>query len=194
MATLKKATAAEPYRIPTLAESSPEYAALVAKQNELHNRYVNLRDERSKLDRDIEAEKAAGGQRVAPDVARLLGDPEDSVTGLSQRLRVVATEMANIEAAQEILRRRVEEARGRASAMVCATVRPEYGRRLRVLCTLLSEVEAARRSLDELFDDLDREDVARAYLNPVVPFFLGDRTDGKISYFLKECAEAGYNV
>lgn len=193
MAPLKK-TEAEPYRIPALGEASPEYAGLVSKQTELHNRYTELRAERSKLSGEIEAEKAAGGQRVAPDVARLLGDPEDSITGLSQRLRAVATEMANIEAAQEILRRRVEEARGRASAMVCANVRSEYDRRLGVLCTLLTEVEAARQSHDELLDGLDREDVAKSYLQPVIPHFLGDRRDGKISYYLREVNEAGHNV
>src|SRR4051794_25535196 len=111
MAPLKKKDT-ESFRVPSLAEASPEYAGLVAKQTELHNRYTELRAERAKLSGEIESEKAAGGQRVAPDVARLLGDPEDSITGLSQRLRAVATEMANIEAAQEILRRRAEEARG----------------------------------------------------------------------------------
>jgi hypothetical protein len=102
--------------------------------------------------------------------------------------------MANIESAQEILRRRMEEARGRASAMVCATVRPEYDRRLGVLCKLLTEVEAARQSHDELLDDLEREDVAKSYLRPAIPFFLGDRHDGKISYFLREVAENGHNA
>jgi chromosome segregation ATPase len=193
MALLKK-TAAEPFRVPSLAESSPEYAGLTEKQTELQNRYTKLRAERTKLNGEIEAEKAAGGQRVAPEVARLLGDPEDSVTGLSQRLRAVATEMGNIESAQEILRRRMEEARGRASAMVCATVRPEYDRRLGVLCKLLSEVETARQSHDELLDDLEREDVAKSYLRPVIPFFLGDRHDGKVGYFLKEAREAGHSV
>ncbi|MEH2546898.1 chromosome segregation ATPase [Bradyrhizobium sp. AZCC 2262] len=192
MAPLLKKTAAEPFRVPSLAESSQEYAGLTAKQTELHNRYTELRAERTKLNGEIEAEKAAGGQSVAPEVARLLGDPEDSVTGLSQRLRAVATEMGNIESAQEILRRRMEEARGRASAMVCATVRPEYDRRLGVLCKLLSEVETARQSHDELLDDLEREDVAKSYLRPVIPFFLGDRNDGHIPRFMREVTEAGY--
>jgi hypothetical protein len=190
MAPLKKETAE--YSIPSLVKSSPEYAGLVAKQAELHNRHTELRGERTKLSAEIELDKAAGGQRVAPDVARLLGDPEDSVTGLSQRLRAVATEMSNIETAQEILRRRMEEARGRASAIVCATVRPEYDRRLGVLCKLLTEVETARQSHDELLDDLDREDVAKSYLQPLIPHFLGDRRDGHIPRFMREVREAGH--
>ena len=193
MGLLRKKSA-DTFVVPSLADSSPEYAGLVTKQTELHNRYTELRAERAKLSHEIETEKAAGGQRVAPDVARLLGDPEDSVTGLSQRLRVVATEMANIEAAQEILRRRVEEARNKASKVVCDTVRQEYQRRLGSLCKLLTEVEAKRESLHELLDDLDREDVNKAFLRPVMPFFLGDRRDGKIAYFIKEAREAGHNV
>ncbi|MCD9825475.1 hypothetical protein [Bradyrhizobium japonicum] len=194
MASLLKKKTADEFRVPSLAEADPSYGALTDKQTELHNSYIKLRDERSKLSREIEAEKAAGGQRVAPDVARLLGDPEDPITGLSQRLRDVATEMGNIESAQEILRRRMEEARGRASAMVCATVRPEYDRRLGVLCKLLSEVETARQSHDEILDDLDRGDVAKSSLQPVIPFFLGDRHDGKIAYYLREVKEAGHNA
>ncbi|MGQ2182344.1 hypothetical protein ACT4MK_03235 [Bradyrhizobium barranii] len=81
------------------------------------------------------------------------------MTLLSARLREVATEMGNIEAAQETLRRPIEEPRGRASAIVCATLRSEYDRRLSLLCKLLTEVETARQSQDELLDDLDREDV-----------------------------------
>ena len=189
----KKTAAAESFHVPSLAECDPHYAALVAKQTELHNRYTELRDERSKLNRDIEAEKAAGGQRVAPDVARLLGDPEDSVTGLSQRLRVVATEMANIEAAQEILRRRLDEARDKASKSACDVVRQEYQRRLSALCDAARALAVAREQHDQLIDGLEREDVRTGYLRIVAPFFLGDRRDGHIPSFLKEAKEA-HNV
>lgn len=192
--SISKKKVVDEFRVPSLAEASPEYAGLIKKRQELQNSYGELNTERSKLRKEIEAAKAAGGQRVAPDVARLLGDPEDSVTGLSQRLREVATEMANIETAQEVLRRRLEEARGRASKVVCDSVRLEYTQRLRRLCKLLTEVETARQSHDELLDDMDREDVSKAYLRPVVPFFLGDRRDGRIHYFFKEVKEAGHNV
>lgn len=194
MVLIKKTAAAEPFRVPSLAESSTEYSGLVSKRDALNDRYRELNAERSKLGGEIEAEKAAGGQRLSPGVAALLGDSPDTLTLLSTRLREVATETGNVETALEILRRRIEEGRGRASAIVCASVRSEYDRRLGVLCTLLTEVEAARQSHDELLDGLDREDVAKSYLQPVIPHFLGDRRDGKVFHFLKECAEAGHAV
>lgn len=193
MAPLKVKPADE-FRVPSLAESSTEYASLVGKRDALNDRYRELNAERSKLSGEIEAEKAAGGQRLSPGVAALLGDSPDTLTVLSARLREVATETGNIETALEILRRRIEEARGRASAIVCATVRSEYDRRLGVLCKLLTEVQAARQSHDELLDDLDREDVEKSYLKPAIPFFLGDRRDGHIPRFMREVAENGHNV
>jgi hypothetical protein len=102
--------------------------------------------------------------------------------------------MGHVEVAQETLRRRLLEARNGASKAVCDGVRGEYQRRLGALCKLLLEVEAARQSHDELLDDLEREDVAKSYLRPVIPHFLGDRRDGKVDYFLKEVKESGHNV
>jgi len=106
----------------------------------------------------------------------------------------VATEMGNIESAQEVLRRRIDEARNRASKTVCDTVRQEYERRLGNLCKLLVDAEAARQSHDELLDDIEREDVHNGFLRPVHPHFMGDRRDGRVSYFLKEVREAGHNA
>ncbi|MET4258477.1 chromosome segregation ATPase [Bradyrhizobium sp. S3.12.5] len=189
-----KAKPADDFRIPSLAEASPEYAGLLEKRQELSDRYRDLSGERSKLSGDIEAEKAAGGQRLSPGVAALLGDAPDKLTLMSQRMREVATSMDNIEAAQEVIRRRMDEARNGASKVVCDTVRHEYRRRLAAVCEVAKALEAAREGHDALLDDIEREDVNLAYLRPVRAHFLGDRRDGKIGYFLKECAEAGHNV
>lgn len=192
MATLKKKT--DEFAVPSLSAASPEYKALVEKQTELQSRYGELYRERSKLRREIEAEEAAGKQRLAPEVARLLGDPDDSVTALSNRHREVAIEMGHIEVAQETLRRRLEEARTGASKAVCDSVRGEYQRRLSAVCAAARALEAAREDHDTLLDDIEREDARLDYLRPVRPFFLGDRREGKVFYFLKEVKEAGHNV
>src|SRR3954462_4731690 len=120
MAPLKTKTT-ETFRIPSLIESDGNYAGLIAKRDELNDRYRELSGERSKLSGDIEAEKAAGGQRLSPGVAALLGDSPDKLTLMSQRMREVATSMDNIEAAQEVIRRRRDEARNGASKVVCDT-------------------------------------------------------------------------
>lgn len=182
------------FRIPSLAEASPEFAALVAKQTELHSRYSKLRAERTKLSGEIEAERASGGQRLSPEVAALLGDAPDSLTMLTQRQREIATEMATIEAGQEVLLRRLDEARNVASKLVCSTMLPEYRRRLGAVCDAAKAMEAAREQHDALLDDIERQDVRLDYLRPVRAFFLGDRRDGRVFYFMKEVREAGHAV
>ncbi|MEY9423597.1 chromosome segregation ATPase [Bradyrhizobium japonicum] len=163
MALLKKKEA-DAFVVPSLAEASLEYKALLDKQTELQSRYSELHSERAKLRREIEAEEAAGKQRLAPEVARLLGDPADSVTALANRHREVAVEMGHIEVAQETLRRRLSEARNGASKAVCDGVRGEYQRRLGDVCDAAKALEAARERHDELLDDIEREDVNLAYL------------------------------
>jgi DNA repair exonuclease SbcCD ATPase subunit len=194
MTTMKKKPADE-FRVPSLGEADPTYAALVAKRDELNERYRGLNAERSRLGHEIEEAKAAGGERLNADVARLLGDsPEGSVSELSRQLREVVIEMGNIESAQEVLRRRIDEARNIASKTVCATVRQEYQRRLGAVCDAAKILESAREQHDALLDDIEREDVSLAHLRPVRAHFLGDRRDGKVSHFLREVSEAGHNV
>ncbi|MBH5371429.1 hypothetical protein [Bradyrhizobium glycinis] len=193
MAPLRKKPADE-YRVPSLSEASPEHASLLTKQAELQTRYGELNTERGLLRREIEVAKAAGGKHPSLAVAELLGDEtEASVAGLSKKLREVASGMADIEAAQEILRRRTDEARDAASKLVCSAVLPEYRRRLAELCAAARALEAARESHDALLDQLDAEDVRKDYLRPVHPFFMGDRRDGRVSQFLREVKEA-HNV
>ncbi|WP_225152118.1 hypothetical protein [Bradyrhizobium sp. NBAIM08] len=92
MAILKKRPAEE-FRIPSLAESDASYAALLEKRDELNERYRGLNAERSKLHHEIERAKAAGGERLRADVARLLGEsPEGSISELSLQLREVTKE------------------------------------------------------------------------------------------------------
>ncbi|BAL10434.1 MULTISPECIES: hypothetical protein [Bradyrhizobium] len=193
MAALKKKDTEE-FRVPSLAESSQEYNGLIVKQLGLHERYLALNAESNKLRGEIEKARAAGGQPLSPSVAALLGDAPDSLTLLSQRQREVATEMNNIETAQEILRRRIEEARNGASKAVCDSVRGEYQRRLGAVCEAARALEAAREDHDSLLDDIEREDVRVDYLRPVRPFFLGDRREGRVFHYLKEVAEAGHNA
>lgn len=180
------------FEVMGLAEASTEYNGLIEKRQELEKNYRELNAERSKLRKEIEAAKAAGGQRLTAGVARLLGESaEDSVTALSLRLREVVVEMSDSEAATEVIRRRLSDARDRASKVICDGVRQEYQRRLGAMCDAARALEAARQDHDELLDGLDREDVRKDYLQPVRAHFVGD---GKVGYFLKEVREHGYNV
>ncbi|MCK1437401.1 hypothetical protein [Bradyrhizobium sp. 15] len=196
MALLKKP--ADEFIVPSLAESSPEFADLIAKRHELEQSYSNLNAERSNLLDEIKAAKAAGGERLSAGVARLLGEKSGgTVTELSNRLHGVVAEMGVIEDTREVLRRRTDEARDKASKIICSATLPEYRRRLKSLCDAARALEAAREEHDALLDDLEREDVRLGYLGSVGPVrahFLGDRREGRVFHFLKDVREAGFNV
>ncbi|WP_445222128.1 hypothetical protein ACKWRH_21125 [Bradyrhizobium sp. Pa8] len=188
MATKKNA---DEFRVLSLAEADPAYAALLQRQSELSALLSKLRSERSDLDKKIEEQPKSA---YSAGVSRLLGDDEGAAPQLRKRRSEVLGEITDVETALVVIKKRLDEARNGASKLVCDNARPEYARRLGALCRLLAEVEVARQSHDELLDDLEREDVNPGYLRIVRPFFLGDRRDGKISYFVKEAREAGHNV
>jgi chromosome segregation ATPase len=190
---MKKNTVTE-FAVPSLADASPDYAALLDKQSELLAQQTELNREKGEIERQYAALPATAADVANERVAALLGEQPDGRPMLKKQHADIRAAIADVESALEIVRRRIADARDPASREVCAAVRPEYERRLAHMCKLLVEVEAARQSHDELLDDLDREDVSKASLRPVTPFFLGDRREGRIFSFLKESKEHGFNV
>ncbi|ATU92740.1 hypothetical protein [Phyllobacterium zundukense] len=109
-----------------------------------------------------------------------------------KRLSEINGQFQTLTTALEILRQRIADARGKASSAVCASVRPEYGRRVAAIAKALEAVQAARNEYAGLVDDLEAENIAWTSLVPVALGFLGDRQDGHIARFLREAREAGY--
>jgi len=190
MAILKKKSADE-FRVPALAEASPEYAALLQKQAELQARQSALRDQRREVEREIAAQPPAT-MRVSARVAELLGDEPDSAPNLQRRLAEVRSAEHDVEEAVEIVRRRLADARGMASVAVCTAVRPEYARRVKAMVSAVSALQDARADYDALVDDLVANDVAWTSLVPMHPTFCGDRHDGHLARYLRDAKEAGY--
>ncbi|WP_439496841.1 hypothetical protein [Bosea sp. (in: a-proteobacteria)] len=191
MAFLKKTTTPEPFRVPSLAEASTEYAGLIAKRAELLAQQSTLTAERRDLEQKI-ADAPAPAMR--PGVAALLGETSDSTTGLRARLAEVQKLGADITAALEIVRQRLAVARGAASKTICAMARPEYGRRVAAICDALQALAAARAAYDDLRFEFDTQDVSWGSLVPMSPNFLGDARDGHIQRYLSEAKGAGYYV
>lgn len=192
MAFLKKTTGqAEHFRVPSLAEASPEYAALIDKQQELLTRQSALNAERRDITRKIEEAPAPA---MRPGVAALLGETSDSTTGLRTRLAEMQRTLSDIDAALEVIRQRLAVARTAASKTICTAARPEYGRRVGAVCEALKAVAIARAAYDDLRGELERQDVSWASLGPVSLGFLGDARDGHIQRFIREAREAGYYV
>lgn len=191
MAIFKKqaAAAAEPYRVPSLAEASPEYASLVDKRQDLLTQQASLSAERRELLRKIEEAPAPS---MRPGVAALLGEASDSATALRSRFGEVQRTLQDIESALEVIRQRLAVARTGASKAICAAARPEYGRRVAAICDALQAVAVARAAYDDLRDEFERQDVSWASLGPISLGFLGDARDGHVQRFVREAREAGY--
>src|SRR3954468_3191450 len=190
MTILKKA-AAEPFRIPSLAEASPEYAALLQKQNDLYALQSKLNGELRDMQKQIDA-TGDRSPRVSTRVAELLGDAPDSAPMLRKQAADIRKELADVEAAIEIVRRRLTEAKGPASVAACQISKPEYGRRVVAVVRALESLAEARADYDDLRNQLEAEDIAWTSLVPMSLGFLGDRHDGHLTRAVKEMREAGY--
>jgi hypothetical protein len=112
--TMKKTAAAEQFRVPSLAEADPTYAALLQRQNELNERLSSLNKEGRDLDKRI-AEQPKSPHSAG--VSRLLGDPEDAVPHLRKRRREVSGEITDVETALGVIAKRLAAARNVASKM-----------------------------------------------------------------------------
>jgi len=189
MALLKKSAPAEPFRVPSLEEVSPDYAALVAKHRELDSLRARLEAESADLRRQIAEDPAP---QVPARVAELLGDPVDSKPMRHQRLAEIRREIAAIETALPVLRQRMLAAKTMASVEVCRRVKPEYARRVKAMADAIQALAAARAEYDAMVDDFVAEDIAWTALKPMQPNFCGDRQDGHLQRWLRDAREAGY--
>lgn len=189
MALLKKSPPAQ-FVVPTLVESDSDYRERVERLAGLQDALTELAQERRRLEREISETPAP---TVRPSVAVLLGDEKvDARTALLARLAEVRRSITDHETAIELQRRRVEEARGRASAIVREKVKPEYGKRVAALASALEQAHAARLSLRELVDEMEVDGCSWAALGVFEPTFLGDREDGHVHRFVREAKAAGY--
>lgn len=191
MALLKKsAPAAEPFRIPSLGEADADYAAMEKKLAELNAQLAETKAEDRALEKDMLARPAPA---IRSGVAELLGETVDrSLHSRPTRLQELRRNASDLEAAIEIIRRRMADRRSIASVAACKAVRGEYAGRVAAIITALEAVAAARADAELLLDGLEREDVQITYLPPLRPNFLGTIGDGHIERCVREAREAGY--
>lgn len=188
MALLSKKPA--PFTVPTMAETDSEYASRLERLTALSVSLSNLNSERHRVDRELAASPPPS---VRPSVAALLGDDTvDERVALRTRLGEIKRAITDHEAAIELQKQRVDEARGRASQAVCVAVKPEYSRRVAALVKALEEAHAARMELRHLVDDLESDGVSWTSMGVFEPNFLGDRHDGHVQRLAREAKEAGY--
>jgi hypothetical protein len=185
MALLKKAAAAEPYRVPSLAEVDETYGMLVTRRSELNVKLSEAMQSRRKAEKELAADTS---REVRPGVAALLGDGESAKSLRRRAVAEAKQAVADIEAALTEVERRLRDAKTGAVRSMIARVRPEWKKRTSALAETLKAAQAAHIALDDLRLMAEAEDVSSDYFGPR-PFFLGDAKDGRIANYLKE---AGY--
>jgi hypothetical protein len=191
MGILPKKPAAEPFRVPSLAEASTDYAALVAKRSELQTRQLELSRERRTLEKAI----AADTSRETPTrVAELLGDRPGSKSLNRKRVAEIASVVSDIETAVSVVDQRIRDAKGAASQLVCAAARPEYARRVKAMVDAAKLLDAAHKHYDDLRFAFEAEDVSWGSLIPMTPAFLGSsmEPDRRLARFVRDAVAAGY--
>jgi hypothetical protein len=192
-ATAKPAAAPEPFRVPSLGEVSPEYAALLQRQGDLQNALNALERERADLQRAIASDRSPA---VRPGVAALLGDdPANSRAAKTARLAEVRRAITDHEVALTTIRGRLATARGPASVAVCDAVKSEYSRRVAAVVAALTAADAARASYEGMRAQLEAEDVAWTRLGPLALGFMGEHLKGRsarVDAVIRDAREAGY--
>lgn len=177
------------FRVPSLAEVDTTYADLLQKQAELTSRQSDLEREKRAVEKEIAADTS---REVSPAIAELLGDEPGTKSLNRRRVAEIRKEIADIEQAVVVLRQRLQDARGRASAAVVAASRMEYAKRVRAMVAAIEALSVARAEYDKIVDDFVANDVAWTSLTPLQPTFCGDRQDGHVQRWLRAAREAGY--
>lgn len=189
----KKTAAAattEPFQVPTLADVDAEYREIEQKIAALRADQATTAREVAVLEEDIRTRRAPA---VRASVSALLGEVVDTtLESRPARLRELRKHAEDLEAAIEILRRRLADRRVQASAAVRAAVKAEYGLRVAAVVDALLAANSAHLALVDLVDQLEREDVSWTALGPMQPRFLGDPRDGHVQRYVREAKELGY--
>ncbi|WP_027060540.1 hypothetical protein [Mesorhizobium loti] len=183
------APAAEPFRVPNLAEADPEtYGALVQKRDDLTVRLRALKAEAANLTQLIEADTS---RDVRPALAALLGDEPGTKSINRGKLAETQKLSSDLSEAIGVIEQRIRDAKSGAVRRLVALARPEWDRRFSALTEGLKIAAVAYRDLDKLREDLDAEDAASHFTNSVnYPSFLGSARDGHLTRFLRETDNA----
>ncbi len=187
------------FRVPTLEEASPEYAAAVAKKLEL-----------SRLRSDIVIELAEHADVVSkPQMARLVEREEQIAELLGESMDVTSAEFAERQARYHALQKqlpaieqalqRVEERisleLAKASTKIREQVAPEHSARIKAIAAALIDAGKAHLRYRELADDLNSKSIQWAALRAMPPSFFGMPTDvayGAVAVWLNEAARDGH--
>ena len=144
MALLKKST--EPFRAPSLADASPDYATQLAKRVELQDlQSVRIRERRA-LEKSIAEDTS---REIRPSISALLGDAPGTKALSRRRLAEVQSELTDIDAALVVVEQRIRDAHAKANRSACQAARPEFAKRIGAMVEAMKTLDAAHREFND---------------------------------------------
>lgn len=178
--------------IPTIAELSPALAELQVKRLALGTEAAALRAEQFDLARSDPQPEVLDAAAVR--VAAILGNaaPAKPAGGL-ERLRQIAEQLRDIEAALLVLDTQIQAERSRASAKVQALLEPEFRDRRREVCEALIVAHAADFRLRSLVDDVESHGLSSGLWNQSLPYRFDSPKDpnGWVGQYLEQARRDG---
>lgn len=208
MAIFKKpasVSAAGPFRVPSLAEASLDYAALISRKNDLDARRAAAERElhdlaKGKIPAALVEETTAARRARA---AELLGDLADagsinirpSQADVVARSEALRAEIGAIDAALAVVASKLGPAKAAADRAVCDATRDAYRGAYADLAKALAAAQRAHREAIRIRDELDAEDVHHAAYLPVPTAvgLLGNpfERNVKLDRWLQEAVQSG---
>jgi hypothetical protein len=181
--------------VPSLAQANPEFARLTSKRTELQLRLAEA-------EREIEELRARKGEKAEAASARVValidgeGPAPAADDDATSRLREATVLRRDLQAAIAHCGERIEEERGKASAVICERVAPHYREAVAKMAEKAIELYRAAEEYKVLRDALTDADVLwTAHLRPMaMPRVTGDIGDryAPLAVFLIEAAEYGF--
>lgn len=151
--------------IPSLESASPAYAAATAKVGDLRARLNAANARYDEVTSSIILAQARDGNYDEA-AARLLAggeigiDPGTTFENMSRERARLAREIGTLKQACTMAVRLAAEARGEASGIICAELRPQYQRLASALVDAVLAAEAAHAELHAFTAAMDRADIA----------------------------------
>jgi len=189
--------------IPTLESISPEYAALKEKAHKIGSALAaktdEIRDFAASMSDYSNQTTPAAADLHAQRVAQLLGDKgaqpaPEPVKFDKQTLAQLQSEKRDLEAALEVLDRRIGNAARSASRRVCELVRDSYAPKAKAVIAATLALHRANVEYTAFVDGLEERGILWGELGPTFPTFAGSPTDsdGPVARFLLEAIDDGW--
>jgi chromosome segregation ATPase len=175
---------------------SDEYAALIARRDELDRQRFHLEAEQSRLHTECSRIKPATADQEARILALVDGRDVDEARPDSpqQRFTAVTQELNDLRKAQDVVRQRLVQARLNASKTICDQFAPEHQRRVRKIVDALLVLNDACADYAELADEFNDRDVAWSYLQPMQLTRYGQPNSSvcMAGIYLRDAAQRGF--